>query len=91
MTFVIAKTLAFNEVSNLMFLNLFQAEVLAKYKPVVNMTLLIPNLRHAERKAAKALECFKSIRHIVLYYEDIVQNRTVKLLTSLKLRRRLIN
>ncbi|OIT29156.1 PREDICTED: uncharacterized protein LOC109211725 [Nicotiana attenuata] len=54
----------------------YEAEVLAKYKPVVNMTLLIPNLRHAERKAAKALECFKSTRHIVLYYEDIVQNRT---------------
>lgn len=55
---------------------MFQAKVLAKYKPVVNMSLLIPNLRNAQRKANRALECFKSTRHILLYYEDIVQNRT---------------
>lgn len=58
---------------------MFQAKVLAKYKPMVNMSLLIPNLRNAQRKGNRALECFKSTRHILLYYEDIVQNRTVRL------------
>ncbi|KAK6773092.1 hypothetical protein RDI58_028330 [Solanum bulbocastanum] len=54
----------------------YEAKVLAKYKPVVNMSLLIPNLRNAQRKANRSLECFKSTRHILLYYEDIVQNGT---------------
>jgi hypothetical protein len=55
----------------------FQAEILAKYKPILNATLLIPNLKQVEETTAKALEYFKSTRHINLYYEDIVKNRTV--------------
>lgn len=57
----------------------FQADILAKYKPVINATLLIPNLRQVEETTAKALEYFNSTRHIVLYYEDVVRNRTVRL------------
>ena len=57
--------------------NFFQAEILAKYKPTVNATLLIPNLKQVEETTTKALEYFKSTRHIILYYEDIVKNRTV--------------
>ncbi|POO03088.1 P-loop containing nucleoside triphosphate hydrolase [Trema orientale] len=53
-----------------------EAEILAKYKPMINATLLIPNLRQVEETTTKALEYFKSTRHIVLYYEDIVKNRT---------------
>ncbi|XP_057496132.1 uncharacterized protein LOC130781094 [Actinidia eriantha] len=53
-----------------------EAEILARYKPTVNLTLLIPNLRQVEEMAAKALEYFKSTRHIILYYEDIIKNRT---------------
>ncbi|XP_022988840.1 uncharacterized protein LOC111486068 isoform X1 [Cucurbita maxima] len=53
-----------------------EAEILAKYKPVINATLLIPNLNKVEETTAKALEYFKSTRHIVLYYEDVVRNRT---------------
>ncbi|GAV86344.1 hypothetical protein CFOL_v3_29775, partial [Cephalotus follicularis] len=52
------------------------AEVLASYKPLVNATLLIPNLRQVEEITTKALEYFKSTRHIILYYEDLVKNRT---------------
>ncbi|XVF45170.1 hypothetical protein PTKIN_Ptkin02bG0183400 [Pterospermum kingtungense] len=53
-----------------------EAEILASYKPVINATLLIPNLRQVEETTKKALEYFKSTRHIILYYEDVVKNRT---------------
>ncbi|KAL7002799.1 hypothetical protein U1Q18_003957 [Sarracenia purpurea var. burkii] len=53
-----------------------EAEILARYKPTINATLLIPNLKQAGEMAAKALGYFKSTRHIVLYYEDIIKNRT---------------
>ncbi|KAL0314818.1 UNVERIFIED_CONTAM: hypothetical protein Sangu_2326200 [Sesamum angustifolium] len=53
-----------------------QAEVLAGYKPTLNITTLVSNIRAAEGTAARALECFKTTRHIVLYYEDIVTNHT---------------
>lgn len=45
----------------------------------MNVTIVLHNLKEAEEKTAKALEYFKSTRHIVLYYEDIVRNRTVRL------------
>ncbi|CDO97157.1 unnamed protein product [Coffea canephora] len=53
-----------------------EAEILARYKPTINATLLILNLRQVEEMVTKALEYFKSTRHIVLYYEDIIKNRT---------------
>ena len=60
----------------------FQAKILARYKPTINATLLIPSLKEAEKMAAKALEYFKSTRHIVLYYEDIITNHTVSTVTK---------
>ncbi|XP_058223456.1 uncharacterized protein LOC131333123 isoform X2 [Rhododendron vialii] len=56
--------------------SLREAQILANYKPKVNATLLIHNLKEAEKTIAKALEYFKSTRQIILYYEDIVSNRT---------------
>ncbi|XP_057502629.1 uncharacterized protein LOC130786328 [Actinidia eriantha] len=53
-----------------------EAKILANYKPKVNATLLVSNLKEAVETTAKALEYFKSTRHVVLYYEDIVRNRT---------------
>ncbi|KAL5541127.1 hypothetical protein UlMin_043413 [Ulmus minor] len=53
-----------------------EAEILAKYKPIINATLLIPNLKQVEDMTTKALGYFKSTRHIILYYEDVVKNRT---------------
>ncbi|XP_042507005.1 nodulation protein H-like [Macadamia integrifolia] len=53
-----------------------EAKILATYKPTINATLLIPNLKQVEDTTAKALENFKSTRHTILYYEDIIKNNT---------------
>ncbi|KAI8554447.1 hypothetical protein RHMOL_Rhmol05G0099500 [Rhododendron molle] len=53
-----------------------QAAILARYKPTINATILIPNLREVEEMVTKSLEYFKSTRHIILYYEDITKNHT---------------
>ncbi|KAM5565651.1 hypothetical protein ABKV19_019587 [Rosa sericea] len=53
-----------------------EAQILAKYKPKLNATLLIPELKQDEETAAKATQYFKTTRHIVLYYEDVINNRT---------------
>ncbi|OIT29123.1 PREDICTED: uncharacterized protein LOC109211767 isoform X1 [Nicotiana attenuata] len=54
-----------------------EAEILASYKPTINTTTLIANLKQVQDMAASALEYFKSTRHIILFYEDIIKNRTI--------------
>ncbi|CAL1380614.1 unnamed protein product [Linum trigynum] len=51
-----------------------EAETLSKYKPILNSTLLISDLRQAEILVAKALEYYNTTRHMVVYYEDLVNN-----------------
>lgn len=58
---------------------LLQAKILANYRPGINITLLIPELKLTEETANKAIAYFKNTRHIVLYYEDLVNNRNVRL------------
>ncbi|WOH05979.1 hypothetical protein DCAR_0625402 [Daucus carota subsp. sativus] len=53
-----------------------EAQILAQYKPKLNTTDLVSNLKEVQGTARRGLELFKSTRHIVLYYEDIVSNRT---------------
>ncbi|KAK7283308.1 hypothetical protein RIF29_12739 [Crotalaria pallida] len=53
-----------------------EAKILAKYKPRINTTLLIPELKQTEETAKKAIAYFKNTRRIVFFYEDIVNNRT---------------
>ncbi|KAK4401626.1 hypothetical protein Sango_0903300 [Sesamum angolense] len=53
-----------------------EAQILASYKPTINTSLLIPNLKQVEELVTKSLEYFKSTRHIILSYEDVVKNRT---------------
>jgi len=60
-------------------LDLLQAEILASYKPVINSTNLIRELKQVQKTMTKALEYFNSTRHIVLYYEDVLKNQTVRL------------
>ncbi|ESQ53681.1 hypothetical protein EUTSA_v10025642mg [Eutrema salsugineum] len=53
-----------------------EAEILAGYKPMINTTLLIAELNQIQEMTLKALAYFNTTRHILLYYEDLVENRT---------------
>ncbi|MED6198234.1 hypothetical protein PIB30_064213 [Stylosanthes scabra] len=53
-----------------------EAQILAQYKPKLNSSTLIHNLKQVSDTTKKALEYFKSTRHILVYYEDVVKNRT---------------
>ncbi|GJN40713.1 hypothetical protein PR202_gn00006 [Eleusine coracana subsp. coracana] len=67
-----------------------QANILAKYKPRLNTTSLISNLKQADEYTRDALRNLKSIRHITIYYEDLISNRTrlLDVLDFLKVPRR---
>lgn len=51
--------------------------MLSKYKPVINSTSLVSDLKEVEETVSRALNYFNSTRHIVLYYEDLIRNKTV--------------
>ncbi|CAN1814662.1 hypothetical protein LINPERHAP1_LOCUS27192 [Linum perenne] len=51
-----------------------EAETLSKYKPTVNSTLLIADLRKAEVMVSTALKNYNTTRNIVVYYEDLVKD-----------------
>ncbi|KAL3526765.1 hypothetical protein ACH5RR_011421 [Cinchona calisaya] len=53
-----------------------EAETLSRYKPKINLTSLMTDLKQMEVTVAKTLEHFQSTRHIILYYEDLVKNGT---------------
>ncbi|XP_024315152.1 uncharacterized protein LOC100825055 isoform X3 [Brachypodium distachyon] len=53
-----------------------QADVLAEYKPTIITKSLIAELKRSDKLAADALVNFKTILNIVLYYEDVVSNRS---------------
>ncbi|KAG8654739.1 uncharacterized protein LOC110614934 [Manihot esculenta] len=53
-----------------------EAKVLAKYKPRINTTTLLSDLKHVADRANRAIKYFKSTRHIVVYYEDVMGNST---------------
>uniref|UniRef100_A0A7C9A166 Sulfotransferase n=1 Tax=Opuntia streptacantha TaxID=393608 RepID=A0A7C9A166_OPUST len=53
-----------------------EAETLSKYKPFINSTSLISDLKEAELKMTQALAYFNNTRHILVYYEDLIKNRT---------------
>ncbi|KAG5040183.1 hypothetical protein JHK85_012659 [Glycine max] len=53
-----------------------EADTLSKYKPTINSTSLLADLKDMEMRTAKALEYFNTTRHMILYYEDLIQNRT---------------
>ncbi|KAK6939570.1 hypothetical protein RJ641_029101 [Dillenia turbinata] len=55
---------------------MISARILAKYKPKIDTSGLIRELQKLEETIRKTLDYFKSTRHIVLYYEDVVKNRT---------------
>nr|GLL39048.1 uncharacterized protein LOC109188781 [Ipomoea trifida] len=53
-----------------------EAGTLAKYKPAINTTLLVMDLKRMDLAAGEALQHFNNTRHLVLYYEDLVRNQT---------------
>ncbi|KAL3833354.1 hypothetical protein ACJIZ3_008090 [Penstemon smallii] len=53
-----------------------EANTLSRYKPLINSTSLVMDLKMMEKMALDALENFSSTRHIILYYEDLIKNRT---------------
>lgn len=62
-----------------------EAEILAGYKPVINTSLLITELKKIQETTLKALAYFNTTRHILLHYEDVVENRIVVITTSFPL------
>lgn len=53
-----------------------EASTLAKYKPEINTTLLITDLKRMEASTKEALDYFNSTRSIILYYEDLIKDHT---------------
>ncbi|KAL6657078.1 hypothetical protein ACP70R_004858 [Stipagrostis hirtigluma subsp. patula] len=51
-----------------------EAEILAKFKPELDISTLITNIRNVEKSIRDCLRYFNSTRHMVLYYEDIISN-----------------
>lgn len=56
---------------------MFQAEILARYKPTIDTETMIPKLRHSEQLMADSLRFFNTTHHIIVYYEDILKNQEV--------------
>lgn len=55
-----------------------QAHILARYRPRLNTTSLIWQLKRADEYTRDALENLNNTRHMSVYYEDVVRNRTVR-------------
>ncbi|XP_060189481.1 uncharacterized protein LOC132618441 [Lycium barbarum] len=53
-----------------------EASALATYKPEINTTLLITDLKRMEVATQESLEYFNGTRNILLYYEDLIKNHT---------------
>lgn len=61
--------------------DVMQANILARFKPKIDIKLLIPTLDQADKMIADALKYFNDTRHMVLYYEDLVRDHTVSSLS----------
>ncbi|KAL1540910.1 hypothetical protein AAHA92_25194 [Salvia divinorum] len=53
-----------------------EADALSKYKPEINTTSLVKDLKAMEKMVLETLEYFSRTRHIILYYEDLIRNQT---------------
>lgn len=54
----------------------YEAEVLARFKPFIDVERLIPDMKQTRKWSIDILQYFKDTRHMVLYYEDLVRNQT---------------
>ncbi|XP_062211364.1 uncharacterized protein LOC133912567 isoform X2 [Phragmites australis] len=49
-----------------------EAEILARFKPTMDVSALVASIRHAEHSMRSCLHHFSSTRHMILYYEDVI-------------------
>lgn len=52
-----------------------EADLLAAYKPLINVTYLKTNLQRVEEVTQDAVKFFNSTRHLILYYEDLIKDQ----------------
>ncbi|CAM8911161.1 unnamed protein product [Rhodiola kirilowii] len=53
-----------------------EAQILANYKPTIPIKSLLQDLKQVEEDSAKAISYLNGTKQIVLYYEDLIKNRT---------------
>jgi hypothetical protein len=56
------------------FLGSLQAEILARFRPELEVSSLIPSIRDAEQSMDACLRQFRATRHMILYYEDLIRD-----------------
>ena len=56
---------------------IIQARKLAEFRPNLNTIHLLANLQRVQETVEEALQVFNSTRLMLVYYEDVLQNRTV--------------
>ncbi|XP_078156127.1 uncharacterized protein LOC144551900 isoform X2 [Carex rostrata] len=56
-----------------------EAELLARFKPKINVTDLVSKLDSTNEYITAAIEKMKRIPHFVVYYEDVIKNSSVLL------------
>ncbi|XP_062189286.1 uncharacterized protein LOC133892487 [Phragmites australis] len=54
-----------------------EAEILAKFKPELDTSTLITNIRNIEKAIRDCLDHLNTTRHMTLYYEDIIRDDNV--------------
>lgn len=52
-----------------------EAEILARFKPKMDVSTLIPSIRNAEHSMRTCLGHFSKTRHMILYYEDVISDK----------------
>ncbi|KAL6878319.1 hypothetical protein ACP4OV_012489 [Aristida adscensionis] len=52
-----------------------EAEILARFKPMMDVSTLVPSIRHTERSMKSCLRHFSSTHHMILYYEDVIRDK----------------
>ncbi|KAK8952609.1 hypothetical protein KSP40_PGU021597 [Platanthera guangdongensis] len=70
-----------------------EADILASFKPIIDVKKLILDIKQTSKWSTDALQYFNGTRNIVLYYEDLIRNRTkvMDVLSFLRLPHRELN
>ncbi|KAK3147163.1 hypothetical protein QOZ80_3BG0278890 [Eleusine coracana subsp. coracana] len=52
-----------------------EADILARFKPKMDVSTLIPSIISAEQSMRTCLDRFSNTRHMILYYEDVIRDQ----------------